>query len=60
MMVVIADAGILPAIAFPKYNTYQKRSRFTEAVLAALAIKAPATIAVQGGRITNVDNLKSD
>jgi len=59
MMVVIAIAGILTAIAVPKYNTYQKRSRFTEVVLAASAYKLPASIAVQSGKITNVDDLNS-
>ena len=44
LMIVIAIIGILAAITLPAYQTYTKKARFTEVILAAAAVK------------TNVDN----
>jgi len=39
LMIVIAIIGILAAIALPAYQTYTKKARFTEVVLAASSVK---------------------
>ena len=44
LMIVIAIIGILATIALPAYQSYTKKARFTEVVLAATTVK------------TNVDN----
>lgn len=50
LMIVIAIIGILAAIALPAYQTYTKKAKFTEVVLAT----SPAKIAVEIGRQTGV------
>lgn len=57
LMIVIAIVGILAALAAPQYNNYQKRSRFSEVILATTMFKTPAEIAVQTGRITTEASL---
>ena len=59
LMIVIAIIGILAAVAAPQYQTYQKRSRFTEVVLATTQFKTPAEIAVQSKGVTNAADLNS-
>lgn len=39
LMIVIAIIGILAAIALPAYQTYTKKAKFTEVVLAASSVK---------------------
>ena len=39
LMIVIAIIGILAAIAIPAYQTYTKKARFSEVVLAASSVK---------------------
>ena len=39
LMIVIAIIGILAAIGLPAYQTYTKKSKFTEVVLAASSVK---------------------
>lgn len=39
LMIVVAIIGILAAVALPAYQTYTKKSRFSEVVLAASAVK---------------------
>ena len=39
LMIVIAIIGILAAIALPAYQSYTKKARFTEVVLAASSVK---------------------
>ena len=39
LMIVIAIIGILAAIALPAYQTYTKKARFSEVVLAASSVK---------------------
>lgn len=59
LMIVIAIIGILAAVALPQYNTYQKRARFSEVVLATTAFKTPAEIAVQSGRANSTAQLNN-
>ena len=40
LMIVIAIIGILAAIAIPAYQTYTKKARFSEVVLAASSVKS--------------------
>ena len=52
LMIVVAIIGILAAIAIPQYETYTKRSRFSEVVLATEPFKSAFEVAVQTNRIT--------
>lgn len=47
LMIVIAVIGILAAIALPAYQTYTKKARFTEAVLAAASVRSNIDICFQ-------------
>ena len=58
LMIVIAIIGILAAIALPAYQTYTKKARFTEVVLAASSIKGAIDTCYQTrgeGDLTNCD-----
>lgn len=60
LMIVIAIIGILAAIALPAYQTYTKKAKFTEVVLAASSVKTAVDTCFQtrGERnITNCDTL---
>ena len=59
LMIVIAIIGILAAIALPAYQTYTKKARFSEVVVATSGVKAAIEICYQGrgaGNITNCNN----
>ena len=43
LMIVVAIIGILAAVALPAYQTYMKKAKFTEVILAT----SPAKIAVE-------------
>ncbi|MEC5210022.1 type IV pilus assembly protein PilA [Psychrobacter sp. PL15] len=47
LMIVIAIIGILAAIALPAYQTYTKKAKFTEVVLAASSVKNAVDICYQ-------------
>ncbi|MEC5210021.1 type IV pilus assembly protein PilA [Psychrobacter sp. PL15] len=47
LMIVIAIIGILAAIALPAYQTYTKKARFTEVVLAAISVRSNIDICFQ-------------
>ena len=47
LMIVIAIIGILAAIALPAYQTYTKKARFTEVVLAASSVKGKVDVCYQ-------------
>ncbi len=47
LMVVVAIIGILVAIALPAYQNYAKKTRFTEVVLAAVAVRSNIDICFQ-------------
>jgi type IV pilus assembly protein PilA len=56
-MIVVAIIGILAAVALPAYQTYTKRAKFSEVVLAATPYKSAIEVAVQTGRL--VDGTKA-
>ena len=47
LMIVVAIIGILAAIALPQYQTYTKKARFTEVVLASQTAKSAVDICFQ-------------
>jgi len=58
LMIVIAIIGILAAIALPQYQTYTKKARFSEVVLAASSAKGLVDVCFQTrgeGKLTNCD-----
>ncbi len=60
LMIVIAITGILAAIALPAYQTYAKKTRFTEVVLAAVAVRSNIDICFQDKdnyTLSNCDSL---
>jgi len=57
LLIVIAIIGILSSVAIPSYQTYHKRTRFSDVVMAATAFKTPADIAAQTGRISRIEDL---
>lgn len=52
LMIVVAIIGILAAIAMPAYQTYTKKAKFSEVVLATSALKTSYEVAAQEGKIT--------
>mgnify|MGYP000527756603 CR=1 FL=1 len=52
LMIVVAIIGILAAIALPAYQTYTKKSKFTEVVMATTAYKTAFEVAAQTGEFT--------
>ncbi|MBB1406042.1 prepilin-type N-terminal cleavage/methylation domain-containing protein [Pseudoalteromonas sp. SG44-5] len=58
LMIVIAIIGILAAIALPQYQTYTKKARFSEVVLAASSAKGLIDVCFQtrgAGDLKNCD-----
>ncbi|MEB0118243.1 prepilin-type N-terminal cleavage/methylation domain-containing protein [Undibacterium sp. RTI2.2] len=47
LMIVVAIIGILASLALPAYQNYQKRSRFTEIILATAAIREMVDVCFQ-------------
>ena len=47
LMIVIAIIGILAALALPAYQTYAKKAKFSEVVLATTAVKSAIDICYQ-------------
>jgi len=47
LMIVVAIIGILAAVALPAYQTYIKKAKFTEVVMAATAAKSAIEICAQ-------------
>lgn len=59
LMIVIAIIGILAAIALPQYQTYTKKARFSEVVLAASSAKGLVDVCYQtrgAGNMANCNN----
>ena len=58
LMIVVAIIGILAAIALPAYQTYTKKARFSEVVLAASSVKGAIDTCYQTrgqGSLANCD-----
>jgi type IV pilus assembly protein PilA len=58
LMIVIAIIGILASVALPAYQTYTKKARFSEVVLAASNVRSDIDVCFQtrgAGDITNCD-----
>ncbi|MGB2118450.1 MAG: pilin [Porticoccaceae bacterium] len=58
LMIVVAIIGILASVALPAYNTYTKKAKFSEVILATSAPKAAMEVAVQTG-VSDEDDLDS-
>ena len=48
LMIVVAIIGILAAVALPAYQTYTKKARFSEVVLATSTVKSAIEVCYQG------------
>lgn len=60
LTIVIAIIGILAAIAIPSYQSYTKKARFTEVVLAATSVRSNIDICFQNRdnhTLSNCDSL---
>jgi len=56
LMIVVAIIGILASIALPAYQTYTKKARFTEVVMAATGPKSAVEVCAQTlGTLTGCD-----
>ena len=54
LMIVIAIIGILAAVALPAYQTYTKKAKFSEVVLASTTVKSAVEICYQSeGALTD-------
>jgi type IV pilus assembly protein PilA len=54
LMIVVAIIGILAAVALPAYNTYTKKARFSEIILATSPVKTALSLCIQNGNsLTN-------
>ncbi|MCO6354882.1 prepilin-type N-terminal cleavage/methylation domain-containing protein [Pseudoalteromonas shioyasakiensis] len=60
LMIVIAIIGILAAIALPQYQTYTKKARFSEVVLAASSAKGLVDVCFQTRGAGNLANCNTN
>ncbi|GAA6204088.1 type IVa pilus major pilin TapA [Thalassotalea sp. SU-HH00458] len=49
LMIVVAIIGILAAVALPAYNTYTKKAKFSEVILATSPVKTAFSLCIQNG-----------
>ncbi len=60
LMIVIAIIGILASVAMPAYQTYTKRSNFTEVVLAVGSVRNAIDVCFQGKGQGDISNCNTD
>jgi type IV pilus assembly protein PilA len=51
LMIVVAIIGILAAVALPAYQTYTKRAKFSEVIIATTPYKSAVEVAAQTNKI---------
>ncbi|GAB4213424.1 MAG: prepilin-type N-terminal cleavage/methylation domain-containing protein [Rhodoferax sp.] len=56
LMIVVAIIGILAAVALPAYQTYTKKAKFAEVVMAVTPFKTAFDVAAQEGKLTELDD----
>lgn len=56
LMIVVAIIGILAAVALPAYQTYTKKARFSEVILASSTMKSAVDVCFQGRGKLNLSN----
>ena len=49
LMIVVAIIGILAAVALPAYQTYTKKAKFSEVILATSPAKTALSLCIQNG-----------
>ena len=49
LMIVVAIIGILAAVALPAYQTYTKKAKFSEVILATSPVKTAMSLCIQQG-----------
>ena len=54
LMIVVAIIGILAAVALPAYQTYTKKAKFSEVIMATTEFKTAYEVAVQTGDVTAI------
>ena len=60
LLIVIAIIGILAAVALPAYQTFTKKAKFSEVVLATSSVKSAVEIGVQTGvALADLDDTKN-
>ena len=59
LMIVIAIIGILASVALPAYQTYTKKAKFSEAVLAGSNVKSSVDVCFQTRGDQNLANCDS-
>ena len=59
LMIVVAIIGILAAVALPAYQTYTKKARVSEVILAASQCRTSITEAVQSMPTTSIGSVNS-
>jgi type IV pilus assembly protein PilA len=61
LMIVVAIIGILAAVALPAYQTYTKKAKFTEVILATASAKIAVEVCAQDqDALTNCTGGKND
>jgi type IV pilus assembly protein PilA len=57
LLIVIAIIGILAAVAVPSYQSYTKKAKFSEVILATSPFKTAVEVACSGGAaLADLDN----
>ena len=54
LMIVVAIIGILAAVALPAYQTYTKKAKFSEVVIATSSAKTAVEICAQDQNVTPI------